>query len=205
MFTGIVEATGTILEVQSHGSNRTFRILANLDEELRIDQSISHDGVCLTVEKIFPGGNNGHAEYQVTAVRETLSKTNLGMRKQRDKVNIERCLRADSRIEGHFVQGHVDCTGNVESIEDQDGSLLFRIGFDPEFGKLIVPKGSICVSGVSLTVVETAKNCFSVAIIPITMAITTFKDLKVGNQVNLEFDILGKYILSAAASGFNSR
>ena len=188
MFTGIIETLGLVISVEQEGSNRHFRIQSDISEELKIDQSVAHNGVCLTVVGL---DKNVHT---VTAIDETLQKTNLGNWQAGHKVNLERCLAANGRFDGHIVQGHVDLTGTCLSVEDKNGSWLYRFGFPEGHHKLIVEKGSICVNGVSLTVVETGKDFFSVAIIPYTYQHTTFHTLAPGNTVNLEFDVIGKYV-----------
>ncbi|MEZ4773499.1 MAG: riboflavin synthase [Bacteroidia bacterium] len=192
MFTGIIEFTGVVREVLEEGSNRTFLLETPFEDTIKPDQSIAHDGVCLTVTTV---SQQTPALYKVTAVQETLEKSNLGSWTTGKKVNVERCLRVGDRLDGHFVQGHVDTRGEVLSIELRDGSWMFYFGFDPKFAGLLVDKGSVCVNGVSLTVVEALGDRFSVTIIPYTFEHTSFQDLKVGDPVNLEFDILGKYIL----------
>lgn len=188
MFTGIVEATGRVRSVEVDRSNKTFWLECPFTQELSIDQSLAHNGVCLTVI----GFQNGC--YGVTAISETLEKTNLGQWKEGDLVNLERCMPAHGRFDGHIVQGHVDGTGIVQSISDDLGS--WRIAFQHPVGDtfLTVPKGSVCVNGVSLTVVDSHPTGFSVAIIPYTWEYTNFHQLKAGDSVNLEFDILGKYM-----------
>lgn len=187
---------GRVEQVAVSGTNREFTIGAVLAEEpLRVDQSIAHDGACLTVARILSQEPGGAVRYQVTAVEETLQKTTLGAWEPGTAVNLERCLRAGGRLDGHFVQGHVDGTGEVLSVEDRDGSWRITFGFDPQFAPLLVPKGSICVSGVSLTVVDPGRDRFSVAVIPYTWTHTHFHLLRPGSRVNLEFDILGKYLL----------
>jgi riboflavin synthase len=194
MFTGIIESTGRLLARKVEGSNLVFRIATRLDEPLRVDQSIAHNGVCLTVTELFQNEPDGAKEYTVVAVDETLKKTNLGALKEGDPINIERCLKAGQRMDGHFVQGHVDTTGRVERIVDLDGSWMYFFSFPAEFSNLLVDKGSICVNGVSLTVVQSGERSFSVTIIPYTFEHTNFHALQVGDPVNLEFDILGKYL-----------
>lgn len=195
MFTGIIESLGRIVSVEASGTNLIFHISTHLDEPIKVDQSIAHNGVCLTVTEIFQNDDaTGTREYTVVAVDETLRKTNLGELKAGAKLNIERCLRAGQRIDGHFVQGHVDTTGRVERIEDMDGSWNYHFSFPKEHSTLLVDKGSICVNGVSLTVVQSGEGSFSVTIIPFTWEHTNFHTLEVGNAVNLEFDILGKYL-----------
>ena len=197
MFSGIVETSGKIESSDKEGTNNNFILRAQFDEALKIDQSIAHNGVCLTVTKIISGDQAGFQTYSVTAIQETLLKTNLGEWKAGDEVNLERCLKVGQRLDGHFVQGHVDTKGKLKSIENQNGSWLMRVNFPPEFNSLIVPKGSVCVNGVSLTIINAGEGEFSVAIIPYTWEHTNFHFLKPEAFVNLEFDILGKYILRA--------
>jgi riboflavin synthase len=190
MFTGIIEATAKVKSVKKVLTNIEFVFECPFTNELKIDQSIAHNGVCLTVTDIQDN------TYSVTAIEETLNKTNLGKLRIGDLVNIERSLTANQRIDGHFVQGHVDTTGVCQSIQDKDGSWLISIEYKqekPEF--FTVPKGSICLNGISLTVAESTKGGFKVAIIPYTYDFTNLKNLKVDDTVNIEFDILGKYIL----------
>ena len=194
MFTGIIERLGKITRVEKAGTNTVFTIEAAFGEEtIRVDQSIAHDGVCLTVTEILEQQNK--TSYKVTAVEETLNKTSLGHWQTGRMVNIERCLRVGDRLDGHFVQGHVDSTGTVRSIEDRDGSWMISFSFPKTFTKLLVDKGSVCINGVSLTVVESHDDHFSVTIIPYTWEHTNFHQLAEGDLVNLEFDILGKYLL----------
>jgi riboflavin synthase len=192
MFTGIIEFLGEVKSVREEGTNRIFEIEAPFDEPIKVDQSIAHDGVCLTVTEIFSKGKTTH--YSVTAVEETLQKTHLNQLKPGDLVNIERCLKVGARLDGHFVQGHVDTVGTVRKVEDRDGSWILEFGFKPAYGHLLVDKGSICVNGVSLTVVESHPDWFSVTIIPFTYEHTNFKKLQADDVVNLEFDILAKYL-----------
>ena len=194
MFTGIIEQTGQVIACSASGTNITFRIATTLDEPIKVDQSIAHNGVCLTVTEIFENESDGNKEYSVVAVNETLKKTNLSDWAPGTIVNIERCLKAGQRMDGHFVQGHVDITGRVEKIQDMNGSWMLHFSFPLEFSSLLVNKGSICVNGVSLTVVQSAEGGFSVTIIPYTFEQTNFHTLSVGDAVNLEFDILGKYL-----------
>lgn len=188
MFTGIIETLGLIKEVISNGSNRTFWIESSLSHEFKADQSISHDGVCLTVEEIKD------SRHRVTAIDETLQKTNLGDWVSGTYVNVERCLPLNGRLDGHFVQGHVDTTGVLQNKVEKDGSWEFEIEYPGQFAALIVEKGSICVNGISLTAFNITKNSFCVAVIPYTFEYTNIKQAAVGNKVNLEFDLLGKYI-----------
>jgi len=188
MFTGIVEATGFIESITNEGTNSTFWISSPLSDEFKIDQSISHNGVCLTVDAVDPG------RHRVTAVSETLEKSNLGKLRTGEVVNLERSMMMNGRLDGHIVQGHVDTTGTCESARDLDGSWEYRFKFDDQFGALIIEKGSICLNGISLTIFDTTNNGFSVAIIPYTYNFTNMKFLKAGDPVNLEFDMVGKYI-----------
>jgi riboflavin synthase len=187
MFTGIVEATGKVLSLKEDGGNIHFSISAPFNSELKVDQSISHNGVCLTVTEIH------ESYYKVTAITETLRRTNLGQLKTGDGVNLERCMKLGDRLDGHIVQGHVDTTAGCVNIMEENGSWIFRFTYDPKAG-LTVSKGSICVNGVSLTVVDSLPGEFSVAIIPYTFEHTNFSSVKKGHTVNLEFDIVGKYI-----------
>lgn len=190
MFSGIIETTGIVSEVIHEGSNTHFVIASSISHEAYIDQSIAHDGVCLTVVKI---DQNTH---MVTAIKETLSKTNLGLWKPNRIVNLERSLLSGSRIDGHFVQGHVDTTAICTGVESMDGSWVYRFRMDPKWQNYIVEKGSISINGVSLTVVDTDDTGFTVAIIPYTYNHTNFRLLQADDTVNLEFDILGKYLIN---------
>lgn len=190
MFTGIIENTGILRNIIKLGTNKTFVFESPFCNELKVDQSLSHNGVCLTIEKI----NIDTSEYEVTAIEETLQKTNLNNLKVSDLANLERCMKADGRFDGHIVQGHVDQTGTIKSIVDKNGSWEITITYDDTLGNITVEKGSVCVNGISLTVVNSQKNQFSLAIIPYTWNYTNLKNAKVGELVNLEFDILGKYI-----------
>ena len=186
MFTGIIESMGTILDVRTEGTNRHFTLQAEMASELKVDQSLAHDGVCLTVTSI-----EGRC-YAVTAVEETLKRTTLGGWKVNQVVNLERCTRLGDRLDGHIVQGHVDTTASVEEIDARDGSwnITFKHGRAPQH--LTVAKGSITVNGVSLTVVDSTQDGFSIAVIPYTWEHTGFHRLKTGDRVNLEFDVVGK-------------
>lgn len=188
MFTGIIEALGTVKEVRSEGSNRHFAVESSIGTELKVDQSVSHNGVCLTVTEV-----NGKVHW-VTAIDETLKKSTLGKLKAGDSINLERCMIANGRFDGHIVQGHVDQTGIVTTVKDEDGSWLFDFEFDPAFGNVVVEKGSICINGVSLTCFKVNDKSFTVAIIPYTYQHTNFNTLIKGDLVNLEFDIIGKYV-----------
>ena len=188
MFTGIIEDIGYVLNVEKQKDNLNFCIKSKITDELKVDQSVSHNGVCLTVVKIDKD------KYYVTAIKETLKKTNLSFLKVNDLVNLERCLKLGDRLDGHLVQGHVDQTATCTNIIDDNGSKVYTFQYDDK-GNLTVEKGSICVNGVSLTVIGSMKNSFSVAIIPYTMENTNFHKISLGTIVNLEFDILGKYIV----------
>lgn len=188
MFTGIIEATAIIQKIEKRAENIQFTLTCPFTEELKIDQSLAHNGCCLTVVDI--AGQN----YGVTAIAETLEKTNLGEWKVGSEINLERCLKFDGRLDGHIVQGHVDKTGIVKSIEDQDGSFFITIQYDETDDFTTVPQGSITVNGISLTVAASGTGEFSVAIIPYTWEFTNMKTLSPGNKVNLEFDIIGKYV-----------
>lgn len=189
MFTGIIEDTGTVTRIESEGLNRHFWLDSGFTGELKIDQSVAHNGVCLTVVEIT--GN----QYKVTAIDETLKRSNLGKIQAGDEVNLERCMRLNERLDGHIVQGHVDQTGTLKSIENFQGSYLLSFGYDEKStGNVTVEKGSICVNGISLTVVGSSAGNFSVAVIPYTWEHTNLKSLKEGDVVNLEFDIIGKYV-----------
>lgn len=188
MFTGIVETTAEVVEIIAEGTNLTFRLRSVLAPELKVDQSVSHNGVCLTVTSLHED------TYTVTAVDETLKKTNLGQWKIGTKVNVERCMPANGRFDGHIVQGHVDQTGICTYIAEVGGSWLFDFKYDASVGNITVEKGSICVNGVSLTVFNSEDDGFRVTIIPYTYEHTNFHQLQVGDIVNLEFDILGKYM-----------
>jgi len=188
MFTGIVEAIGEVVDIHKEGTNITFTLTCPFTNELKIDQSLSHNGVCLTVIAIE--GNL----YSVTAIDETLKKTNLGKLEVGSKVNLERCMPANGRFDGHIVQGHVDQIGRVTAITPQDGSWLYDFEYEPDGQNITVEKGSICINGTSLTVFNSGTNTFRVAIIPYTYEHTVFHTLEVGDIVNLEFDIVGKYI-----------
>ena len=190
MFTGIVEKIGRVAKISLQGKNRHFFIESELAPELKIDQSVAHNGVCLTVV-----GIEGKV-YEVVAIDETLQKTSLGTWQVGDRVNLERAMKLGDRLDGHIVQGHVDQTGTCHLIEDAEGSRVFTFHYDPSLGNMTIEKGSITVNGVSLTVVNSQKGAFSVAVIPYTYEHTSFHTLKVGDKVNLEFDVIGKYVLA---------
>ncbi|QYJ68779.1 riboflavin synthase [Flavobacterium litorale] len=188
MFTGIIETSGTIQQIVKDGNNLDITLSSPITHELRIDQSVAHNGVCLTVVAI--NGDN----YTVTAIKETIDKSNLGHWKVGDTVNLERAMKLGDRLDGHIVQGHVDQTGICKSVEEANGSWYFTFEYSPEAQNITIEKGSITVNGVSLTVVNAKANKFSVAIIPYTYEHTNFKDFTLGTLVNLEFDVIGKYV-----------
>lgn len=188
MFTGIVEEMAEVIAARKEGSNLHITLRCSFTHELKIDQSVAHNGVCLTVVEI-----NGE-EYSVTAIDETLQRSNLGALAEGDRVNLERCMPMNGRLDGHIVQGHVDTMATCTKVEEKDGSWEFHFEYTEHPEHITVPKGSITINGVSLTVVESERNGFSVAIIPYTYEHTVFKFLKAGDKVNLEFDIVGKYV-----------
>jgi riboflavin synthase len=188
MFTGIIETLAKVEKIEHENSNIHFTFSSAITGELKIDQSVSHNGVCLTIVKI--NGNN----YTVTAIQETLKKTNLGDLKVNDLVNLERCMTANGRFDGHIVQGHVDTTAICKEIRDLDGSWEFVFGHEKNKTNITVEKGSITINGVSLTVVQSSDTFFSVHIIPYTFEHTNFKSIHTATKVNLEFDIVGKYV-----------
>ena len=188
MFTGIIESIGVVKSINHDKSNINFSISSDLTSELKVDQSISHNGVCLTVVNLEKDS------YTVTAIKETLDKTNLGKLKLGDQLNLERCLRVGDRLDGHFVQGHVDQVATCISVDNENGSWVFTFKYSPLNNNITIEKGSITVNGVSLTVVNSKESEFSVAIIPYTFDNTNFNRFKAGTLVNLEFDVFGKYI-----------
>src|SRR5450631_2832441 len=191
MFTGIIEASGEIVEVTAIGTNRVFWIKSPFSDELKIDQSLSHDGVCLTVEATRDG------MHRVTAIQETIRKTNIGNWKKTDQVNLERSLLMNGRLDGHLVQGHVDITAICTERKELEGSYVFRFEFPKKFSHLVIEKGSICLNGISLTIFDVKKRSFRTAIIPYTFEQTNIKAIFPGNPggiVNIEFDVIGKYI-----------
>ena len=189
MFTGIIENTGIVKEILTAGTNKTFWVASPLWDELKIDQSLSHNGVCLTVEEVKDG------MHRVTAIEETLSKTSLGQWQAGSVVNLERCMQINGRLDGHIVQGHVDTVAKCSSIIKKDGSWEFTFSFPKEFGALVIEKGSISLNGISLTVFNVGNDHFSVAIIPYTFEHTNINALKTGDPVNIEFDMIGKYVI----------
>lgn len=189
MFTGIIEAVGTVTRVTGTGSTKTFYIASPISAELSADQSVAHNGVCLTVESVHGG------EHRVTAVRETLEKSNLDTVQAGDLVNLERCVPLNGRLDGHLVQGHVDATAICIERTENDGSWEFRFRFPVQFAALVIEKGSISLNGISLTVFNVTQNEFTIAIIPYTFQYTNIFRLRENDSVNLEFDLLGKYVL----------
>lgn len=194
MFTGIVEEVGRVTAVRDHGSNRELVVEARMAGKLRIDQSVAHNGVCLTVVELFMNpvlmATTG---YRVTAVKETLERTNLGMVGIGDGLNLERCLKLGDRLDGHMVQGHIDTTVRCTQVVDNDGSWTFSFEL-PDQRHLLVQKGSVCINGVSLTIADMDDQTFSVAIIPYTHEHTTFRSLRSEDRVNIEFDVIGRYV-----------
>ena len=188
MFTGIIETMGTITRIKREGGNVHYSLSSNITHELKVDQSLAHNGVCLTVVAI-----DGD-QYTVTAIQETLDKTALKQWAVGDKINLERAMRLGDRLDGHLVQGHVDEVATCTSVEDQDGSWLYRFAYSEDSKNMTIEKGSICVNGTSLTVVGSTANTFGVAIIPYTYEHTVFHQLQKGDLVNIEFDMVGKYI-----------
>lgn len=189
MFTGIIETTGKVVEAFHSQTNLELWIQSSITHELKIDQSVAHNGICLTVVEI-----SGEV-YRVTAVAETISKTNINNWEVGDEINLERALKLGDRLDGHFVQGHVDTTGRCIQVKNKDGSSIFSFEFPKQFAELMIEKGSVCINGVSLTAFDIKKKKFSVTIIPYTFEHTNFKHLRVNDEVNLEFDVLGKYFL----------
>lgn len=188
MFTGIIETLGEVKKLEKEGGNLHIILSSNITQELKIDQSVAHNGVCLTVVKIAAD------QYTVTAIEETLEKTNLNDLLEGDLVNLERAMVLGSRLDGHIVQGHVDQTGECINIEEKDGSWFFTFSYDPKQNNVTIEKGSITIDGTSLTVVDSQKSSFSVAIIPYTYEHTRFGSYAIGTRVNLEFDVIGKYV-----------
>jgi riboflavin synthase len=188
MFTGIIETTGKIESIEKNGTNLSFWIASSISNELKVDQSVSHDGVCLTVEKIEEG------KHRVTAIDETLTKTNLNDWKVGTEINIERCMQLNARVDGHLVQGHVDATAFCIDVEEKKGSREYRFQIPAEFTHLIIEKGSVCINGISLTAFDIKFNSFKVAIIPYTYQRTNIHSVKNNSVVNIEFDVIGKYL-----------
>lgn len=188
MFTGIIETIGRVVELKKDQDNVHLTIESDISNELKIDQSVAHNGVCLTVVALKD------STHTVTAIAETLNKTNLGQLKVGNLINLERCMQMNARLDGHIVQGHVDQTAICTEVKDMTGSWEYTFTYDSSLGNITVEKGSICVNGISLTVVNSQENSFSVAIIPYTYEHTNMQELKKGDVVNLEFDIIGKYV-----------
>lgn len=191
MFTGIIETVGTVVDLKKAKGNLEITVQSSISSQLKIDQSISHNGVCLTVVNIKNG------KHKVLAVDETLKKTNFGFLKKGDKINLERAMLANGRFDGHIVQGHIDCVAEIIEIIKLKGSFLFNFQFairSSQFKNLLIEKGSVCVNGVSLTAFDVKKNKFSVILIPYTFQNTTFQFLKKGDKVNIEFDVIGKFV-----------
>ena len=188
MFTGIIEEIGKIVRIECEQSNLHLYVKSSFTNELKIDQSVAHNGVCLTVVAI-----DGDV-YQVTAIAETLAKTHLGSLQVGDAVNLERGMLLNTRLDGHIVQGHIDQTGTCSAIQEEAGSTRFTFQYDPSTGNVVIEKGSITVNGVSLTVVDATRDSFSVAVIPYTLEHTNLQHLQIGSIVNLEFDVIGKYV-----------
>lgn len=188
MFTGIIETTGLVKEIEQNGTNLSFWIASPLSQDLKVDQSLSHNGVCLTIEAIE--GNL----HKVTAIAETLQKTNLGLLKKESLVNLERCMQMNGRLDGHIVQGHVDTTATCTAIIEKNGSWEYIFEMDEKFASLIIEKGSITLNGISLTIFNITNSSFTVAIIPYTYEHTNMQNLQQGSKVNIEFDMIGKYV-----------
>lgn len=188
MFTGIIEALGIVTSVENKGTNKTFWISSPISAELKVDQSLSHNGVCLTIEEVYTD------VHRVTAVEETLNKSDLDSWKQGDTINLERCLLINGRLDGHIVQGHVDCTAVLIEKTDLNGSWAHTFSYPGNFKALVIEKGSIAVNGISLTVFDAVNNNFSVALIPYTYSHTNLQNINSGDSVNIEFDMVGKYI-----------
>ncbi len=188
MFTGIIETTGVIKHISQQGTNVSFTVGSNISHELKVDQSVAHNGICLTVESV---NNDNHS---ITAISETIQKTTAGKWTIGDTINIERCLLANSRIDGHFVQGHVDTVAICINKSAEDGSWLYTFEFAEKFASLVIEKGSVCINGISLTCFNVTRNTFQVAIIPYTYEHTNIQYVEVNGSVNIEFDVFGKYM-----------
>jgi len=195
MFTGIIEASGVVKKIVKTGTNQTFWVESHISHELKVDQSVSHNGVCLTVESV---AGDIHS---VTAIEETLNKTNLGTLQEGDLLNLERCMIMNGRLDGHIVQGHVDSTAQCISVAEKEGSWEYEFEFNDKFAPLVIEKGSACINGISLTVFDVKRNSFKVAIIPYTYNHTNIKQVTAGSTVNIEFDVIGKYILRNSELG----
>ena len=188
MFTGIIEKKGTIKEIIVSGTNKTFWIESPISNDLTIDQSVAHNGVCLTVEEVKNGW------HKITAIDETLKKTNLNSWKKNSVINLERCLQMNGRLDGHIVQGHVDAVASCIAVKEMDGSWEYTFQFDTKFAALVIEKGSISLKGISLTIFNITSNSFMVAIIPYTYEHTNMQYLEPGDEINIEFDMIGKYV-----------
>jgi len=188
LFTGIIETLGEVIDLNSNQGNLDITVACSISDELKIDQSVSHNGVCLTVVGLQPG------RHVVTAISETLQKSNLGQLKVGDQLNLERCMQLNDRLDGHIVQGHVDQTAICTEVKEVDGSWLYTFKYDASQGNITVEKGSVCINGISLTVVNSKDDSFSVYVIPYTYENTNMKAVKTGDAVNIEFDIIGKYV-----------
>lgn len=188
MFTGIIETLGTVKEITKDQENLHIKITSTLASQLKIDQSVAHNGICLTVVNIHEN------EYTVTAIRETINKTNIGLWKTNSLINLERAMKLGDRLDGHIVQGHVDQIATCTNIEEDKGSWVFTFEYNEKLNNITIEKGSITINGTSLTVINSKRNQFSVAIIPYTFENTNFKNFKIGEIVNLEFDVIGKYV-----------
>lgn len=195
MFTGIIEEVGVVHRITRNGDNLHLWVTASFYNELKVDQSIAHNGICLTVTKL------DDPYYEVIAVKETLLKTNLGQLKKADKINLERCMKLNDRLDGHIVQGHVDSTAILSSIQKNKGSTHFTFKLS-ENAQFVVEKGSICINGTSLTTFDVTNDSFTVTIIPYTLEHTTFQFLEIGHKVNIEFDIIGKYVARMLSKDF---
>ena len=189
MFTGIVQATGLVKSIILNGSNLVFWIESPISAELKVDQSVSHNGVCLTVEEIRD------SSHRVTAIAETLDRSNLADWKEGTLVNLEQCLRLNDRLDGHLVQGHVDTVATCTQIKEKNGSREYRFTYPARYAPLLIEKGSICLNGISLTIFDVKRKRFTVAVIPYTLEHTNMRDIVPGDKVNIEFDVIGKYLL----------
>jgi riboflavin synthase len=198
MFTGIIETLGEVTELRQEQGNLHITVASSIASELKIDQSVAHNGVCLTVVALSDG------KHTVTAIDETLQKSNIGHLKVGDLVNLERCMQINGRLDGHIVQGHIDQTAICTEFREMHGSWEYTFEYDPAVGNVTVEKGSICINGISLTVVNSKKNSFSVAIIPYTFEHTNLQQVNVGSVVNLEFDIIGKYVARLMGANANA-
>ncbi len=201
MFTGIVETTGKVVKIEKDRGNIHYYIQTNIADELKVDQSIAHDGVCLTTVDV----DKDKKIYKMTAIQETLDKTNMRTWEEGYEVNLERCTPLNGRLDGHIVQGHIDQTAVCSKVEEFDGSWKFYFDYDPGKNNITVEKGSISVNGVSFTVVDSEKGMFSVAVIPYTYEVTNFRNFKVGTVVNLEFDVIGKYVAKLLEEHFEAK